>query len=59
MLHVPLQNPSRKYFKRADLLSKEREEYIKKSTVKIEGLENPVEKQSSGNVEKIFFSSKI
>jgi len=47
---VSLQNPNRKYFKRADLLSKEREEYIKNSTVKIEGLENPVEKQSSGNV---------
>jgi len=44
-----LLNPNRKYFKRADLLSKEREEYIKKSTVKIEGFENPVEKRSSGS----------
>lgn len=46
------QNPNRKYFKRADLLSKEREEYLKKSTVKIEGLENPIEKQSSGKITK-------
>lgn len=44
-----LLNPSRKYFKRSDLLNKEREEYLKKSTLKIEGLENPVEKQSSGS----------
>lgn len=42
-------NPNRKFFKRSDLLNKEREEYLKKSTVKIEGLENPVEKQSSGS----------
>ncbi|XP_015364740.1 PREDICTED: pre-mRNA-splicing factor 18 [Diuraphis noxia] len=44
-----LLNPNRKFFKRSDLLNKEREEYLKKSTIKIEGLENPVEKQSSGS----------
>lgn len=47
-MRISFQNPNRKYFKRADLLSKEREEYLKKSTVKIEGFENPIEKQSSG-----------
>ncbi|XP_022171218.1 pre-mRNA-splicing factor 18 [Myzus persicae] len=44
-----LLNPNRKFFKRSDLINKEREEYLKKSTVKIEGLENPVEKQSTGS----------
>ncbi|XP_050536886.1 pre-mRNA-splicing factor 18 [Daktulosphaira vitifoliae] len=43
-----LVNDGRKYFKRADLLSKEREEYLKKCSVKIEGLENPVENQTFG-----------
>ncbi|KAL5236391.1 hypothetical protein ACI65C_003801 [Semiaphis heraclei] len=44
-----LLNPNKKFFKRSDLLNKEREEYLKKSTIKIEGLENPVEKQSPGS----------